>query len=294
SVVVIVYRSKQKKLTAEMNKSMAELERIIRNDIRQGFVDLQTEKTDLMENAGTIPFLAYKHFASRLFFPEVQWDSNAAKVHILQTEDVVQVQLDECCQGLSRLLQDQLFLTSMVHAMEEQKSFNIKDKCVLASLLTVALHSNLPYLTEVMEVLLRDLMQQNSNTQAKLLLRRTESTVEKLLTNWMSICLYGFLRERIGQHLFLMVSALTQQTAKGPVDRVTEKALYTLSEDWLLWQAQDFSFLYNVKVIPQLLQYIYFIFKLLNNYLIRLNLKNYGGVFLGLHFPLCETSSLCV
>lgn len=38
-----------------------------------------------------------------------------------------------------------------------------------------------------------------------------------------------------------MVSALTQQTAKGPVDCVTGKALYTLSEDWLLWQAQDFS-----------------------------------------------------
>lgn len=38
-----------------------------------------------------------------------------------------------------------------------------------------------------------------------------------------------------------MVSALTQQIAKGPVDCVTEKALYTLSEDWLLWQAQDFS-----------------------------------------------------
>lgn len=38
-----------------------------------------------------------------------------------------------------------------------------------------------------------------------------------------------------------MVSALTQQIAKGPVDCVTEKALYTLNEDWLLWQAQDFS-----------------------------------------------------
>lgn len=45
----------------------------------------------------------------------------------------------------------------------------------------------------------------------------------------------------MGQHLFLMVSALTQQTAKGPVDCVTEKALYTLSEDWLLWQAPEFS-----------------------------------------------------
>lgn len=65
---------------------------------------------------------------------------------------------------------------------------------MFASLLTVALHSNLPYLTEVMEALLRDLIQQNSGAQPKLLLRRTESIVEKLLTNWMSICLYGFLR----------------------------------------------------------------------------------------------------
>lgn len=35
-------------------------------------MDLQTEKSDLMENVGTIPFLDYKHFASRIFFPEVQ------------------------------------------------------------------------------------------------------------------------------------------------------------------------------------------------------------------------------
>ncbi|MED6232681.1 hypothetical protein ATANTOWER_000908, partial [Ataeniobius toweri] len=47
--------------------------------------------------------------------------------------------------------------------------------------------------------------------------------------------------ESVGQHLYLLVSALTQQISKGPVDCVTEKALYTLSEDWLLWQAQDFS-----------------------------------------------------
>lgn len=66
-------------------------------------------------------------------------------------------------------------------------------RCALASLLTVALHSKLLYLTDVMEALLKDLMQ-NSNAQPKLLLRRTEFIVEKLLTNWMSICLYGFLR----------------------------------------------------------------------------------------------------
>ncbi|TNN54598.1 Plexin-C1 [Liparis tanakae] len=120
--------------------------------------------------------------------------------------------------------------------------------CALASLLTVALHNHLWYLTEVMEALLRALALQRGAAQPKLLLRRTESTVEKLLTNWMSVCLYGFLRERAGQQLFLMVSALTQQTAQGPVDRVTEKAQYTLSEDWLLWQAQDFKAL-KLKVL---------------------------------------------
>ncbi|XP_067437502.1 plexin-C1 isoform X2 [Thunnus thynnus] len=244
--VVIIYRSQQKKLTTKMNRRMENLEMDIRNDIRQGFVDLQTEKADLMENVGAIPFLDYKHFASRIFFPE----SEALLTSCIKDigQDTVKVQLDECCQALSRLIQDQVFLTSMVHALEEQKTFTIKDKCALASLLTIALHSNLSYLTEVMEVLLKALMQQRSNAQPKLLLRRTESTVEKLLTNWMSICLYGFLRESVGQHLFLMVSALTQQIAKGPVDCVTEKALYTLSEDWLLWQAQDFSSL-KLKVL---------------------------------------------
>ncbi|XP_024150387.1 plexin-C1 [Oryzias melastigma] len=245
-VVLIVYRRKQKKLTAQMNTFMENLELDIRNDIRQGFVDLQTEKADLIENVGAIPFLDYKHFAAKIFFPESEALLSLCVKDI--GPDGVKVQLDNCCQLLLKLIEDKFFLTTMVRAMEEQKSFGIKDRCSLASLLTVALHSNLTYLTEVMEVLLKDLMQQKSNTQPKLLLRRTESTVEKLLTNWMSICLYGFLRESVGQHLFFLVSALMQQIAKGPVDCVTGKALYTLSEDWLLWEAQNFSSL-KLKVL---------------------------------------------
>ncbi|XP_029901504.1 plexin-C1 isoform X2 [Myripristis murdjan] len=236
---VVIYRSKQRKLTAQMNRRIEDLELDIRNDIRQGFVDLQTERADLMENVGAIPFLDYKHFASRIFFPE----GGALMTSCIRDigQDVVKVRPDECCQALSKLIREQHFLTCMVHTLEEQKSFTIKDKCAVASLLTVALHSDLCYLTQVMEELLQALLLQAGASQPKLLLRRTESVVEKLLTNWMSVCLYGFLRESVGQQLFLLVSALTQQIAKGPVDSVTEKALYTLSEDWLLWQAQDFT-----------------------------------------------------
>uniref|UniRef100_A0A8C1TIV7 Plexin C1 n=1 Tax=Cyprinus carpio TaxID=7962 RepID=A0A8C1TIV7_CYPCA len=204
-----------------------------------GFVDLQTEKSDLIDNVGAIPFLDYKHFALKIFFPEA--GPLAALLIRDIGQDSEQTTIDEKCQAFAALIRDKQFLSCFVHALEEQKNFSIRDKCTVASLLTLALHGDLLYLTEVMEDLLQSLMDQSSNTNPKLLLRRTESIVEKLLTNWMSICLYGFLRESVGQPLFLLVSALTQQISKGPVDSVTEKALYTLSEDWLLCQAQDFE-----------------------------------------------------
>ncbi|XP_016351421.1 plexin-C1-like [Sinocyclocheilus anshuiensis] len=242
----IVHRKSQRQMNERMNKQLEMLESNIRRDIRQGFVDLQTETSDLIDNVGAIPFLDYKHFASKIFFPEA---GPLAAVMIRDIgQDSEQTTLDEKCQAFAALIRDKQFLSCFLHALEEQKNFSIKDKCTVASLLTLALHGDLLYLTEVMEDLLQSLMDQSSNANPKLLLRRTESIVEKLLTNWMSICLYGFLRESVGQPLFLLVSALTQQISKGPVDSVTEKALYTLSEDWLLCQAQDFEAL-KLKVV---------------------------------------------
>ncbi|XP_030210859.1 plexin-C1 isoform X3 [Gadus morhua] len=235
-----VYCWQKRSLTARMNNLIEVLEMDIRNDIRQGFVDMQTEDSDLIENVGAIPFLDYKHFAAKIFFPEGGSLMTACLKDISQDPRKMEKQ-DDGCGRLAQLLREPLFLTSMVHTLEEQKSFTIQHKCTVASVLTVALHRDLGYLTEVMEQLLRVAMEQPSNGQHKMVLRRTQSIVEKVLTNWMSICLYGFLRESAGQHLYFLVSALTQQIAKGPVDSVTEKALYTLSEDWLLWQAQDFT-----------------------------------------------------
>ncbi|XP_060742377.1 plexin-C1 [Tachysurus vachellii] len=245
---VLIHRKSQQQMNAQMNEHLEMLENEIRSEIRQGFVDLQTERSDLLENVAAIPYLDYKHFALKIFFPEGGPLGNQMIKEIGQ--DAVKSEMDEKCQAFSSLLRDQTFLTCFVHALEEQKSFSIKDKCMVASLLTVTLHSDLPYLTQLMETLLQSLMDQPSNAQPKLMLRRTESIVEKLLTNWMSICLYGFLRESVGQPLFLMISALSQQISKGPVDAVTEKALYTLNEDWLLWQAQGFNFsLLKLKVL---------------------------------------------
>lgn len=67
-------------------------------------------------------------------------------------------------------------------------------RCNLASLLTIALHGKLEYYTSIMKDLLVDLIDASASKNPKLMLRRTESVVEKMLTNWMSICMYSYLK----------------------------------------------------------------------------------------------------
>lgn len=69
-------------------------------------------------------------------------------------------------------------------------------RCSLASLLTIALHGKLEYYTSIMKDLLVDLIDASASKNPKLMLRRTESVVEKMLTNWMSICMYSYLKVR--------------------------------------------------------------------------------------------------
>uniref|UniRef100_A0A8D2LG41 Plexin C1 n=1 Tax=Varanus komodoensis TaxID=61221 RepID=A0A8D2LG41_VARKO len=190
-----------------------------------GFVELQVEKSDVVDSFGTIPFLDYKHFVLRTFFPESGVPNHK----------------DESSIALYALINNKNFLVTLIHTLEKQKTFSVKDRCLFASFLTIALQRNLVYLTNILEVLTRDLMEQSSNVHPKLMLRRTESVVEKLLTNWMSVCLSGFLRETVGEPFYMLVTTLNQRINKGPVDVITCKALYTLNEDWLLWQVTEFS-----------------------------------------------------
>lgn len=75
----------------------------------------------------------------------------------------------------------------------------------------------------------------------QLLLRRTESVVEKMLTNWMALCMYKYIHEVAGSSLFLLFNAIKHQIEKGPVDAVTSDARYSLSEERLLREQIEYS-----------------------------------------------------
>ncbi|XP_045635554.1 plexin-C1 isoform X3 [Ursus americanus] len=233
-----VTRHKSKELSRKQSQQLELLESELRKEIRDGFAELQMDKLDVVDSFGTVPFLDYKHFALRTFFPE-----SGGFTHIF-TEDMHNrdaTDKNESLTALDALICNKSFLVTVIHTLEKQKNFSVKDRCLFASFLTIALQTKLVYLTSILEVLTRDLMEQSSNMQPKLMLRRTESVVEKLLTNWMSVCLSGFLRETVGEPFYLLVTTLNQKINKGPVDVITCKALYTLNEDWLLWQVPEFS-----------------------------------------------------
>jgi plexin A len=91
------------------------------------------------------------------------------------------------------------------------------------------------YATDVLRSLLQRLIEKTVVTKhPQLMLRRTESVVEKMLTNYMAICMYDYLKRYAGSSLFLLFKAIKHQIEKGVVDACTHEAKYSLSEDKLL------------------------------------------------------------
>lgn len=110
----------------------------------------------------------------------------------------------------------------------------------VASLLMVVLMGKMEYATDILKSLLLRLIDKSVGTKhPQLMLRRTESVVEKMLTNWMALCMYSYLKEYTGSSLFLLFKAIKHQIEKGLVDAVTHDARYSLSEERLLREQID-------------------------------------------------------
>ncbi|XP_053572871.1 plexin-C1 [Bombina bombina] len=249
-IACLVTKYKSNQMNEHLKKQVELMECEVRQEIRDGFAELQMDRIDCaVELYGTITFYDYRHFAQHILFPEgctIDVTEELVDDIPLTFHKKIPETEDEPISSLKTLFENKRFLVKLIHILEKQNDFSIKDRCMFASFLAVTFQNNLVYLTELLEDLIKDLMEQSNNKHPKLMLRRTESVVEKLLTNWMSTVLYGFLRESVGESLYLLVNMLNQRIHKGPIDVITSKALNTLNEDWLLWQRTEFN---NVELI---------------------------------------------
>ena len=57
---------------------------------------------------------------------------------------------------------------------------------------------------------------------------------EKLLSHWLALCLYNYIKGRPGEELYNLYSAIKVQINKGPIDAITGEAKYSLNQDNIL------------------------------------------------------------
>uniref|UniRef100_A0A8C1T305 Plexin-B1 n=1 Tax=Cyprinus carpio TaxID=7962 RepID=A0A8C1T305_CYPCA len=251
-IIVFIYRRKSKQALRDYKKVQIQLENLetsVRDRCKKEFTDLMTEMMDVTSDlvGSGIPFLEYRMYAERIFFPGHR---ESPLRRDLDVQECRRATVEQGLIQLSNLLNSKLFLTKFIHTLESQRTFSPRDRGYVASLLTVALHSKLEYFTDILKTLLNDLVEQYIAKNPKLMLRRTETVVEKLLTNWISICLYSFLRHSAGESLYMLFRAIKHQVDKGPVDAVTGKAKYTLNDNRLLREDLEYHTL-TVNVLMQ-------------------------------------------
>ncbi|KAA0720978.1 Plexin-A4 Precursor [Triplophysa tibetana] len=244
-IVLIAYKRKSRESDLTLKRlqmQMDNLESRVALECKEAFAELQTdihELTSDLDGAG-IPFLDYRAYTMRVLFPGIE---EHPVLRDLEVPGYRQEQVEKGLKLFGQLINNKVFLLSFIRTLESQRGFSMRDRGNVASLIMTVLQSKLEYATDVLKHLVSDLIDKNleSKNHPKLLLRRTESVAEKMLTNWFTFLLYKFLKECAGEPLFSLFCAIKQQMEKGPIDSITGEARYSLSEDKLIRQQIDYK-----------------------------------------------------
>ncbi|XP_061640873.1 plexin-A2-like isoform X2 [Phyllopteryx taeniolatus] len=246
-IVLLAYRRKshENDLTLKrLQLQMDNLESRVALECKEAFAELQTDINELtsdLDRAG-IPYLDYRTYAMRVLFPGID---DHPVLRDLEVPGSGQASVEKALKQFGQLVNNKVFLLTFIRTLELQRSFSMRDRGYVASLIMTALQGRLEYATDILKHLLSDLIERNleSKNHPKLLLRRTESVAEKMLTNWFAFLLHKFLKESAGEPLFMLFCAIKQQMEKGPIDAITGEARYSLSEDKLIRQQTEYKML---------------------------------------------------
>ncbi|KAL3853675.1 hypothetical protein ACJMK2_017198 [Sinanodonta woodiana] len=244
-VILVIKKRENKSMKKKWQIQMDNLESKVAKECKEAFAELQTDMTELHSDYSgqvAIPYWDYQTYCMRVLFPQDE-AQNHPVIHDLNVDHSRREEVERGLKQFAQLLNNKTFLLTMIQTLELNKKFSMRDRVNVASLISVALQTKLEYATDILKTLLADLIERSvdGKNHPKLLLRRTESVAEKMLTNWFTFLLYKFLRECAGEPLFMLYQAMKQQVGKGPVDTITSEARYSLSEDKLIRQQVEFK-----------------------------------------------------
>nr|WCB56972.1 plexin 1 [Salpingoeca rosetta] len=235
-VLALVYRrnirtrrTKEKALLRQMQ----DLETQVIDVARQGFTELQEggQLALTLSEAHPRPFGEY---ARRVYFTALDTHPLPVRPRFPGTND--------CIEQFTFFLQQDDFLRAFVGVMEgEGRAFSVRDRCQVASLLMCSANGDEAMGTHTLSTLLDQYFTANSRRDPRLMLRRTESVAEKLLTAWLTTGMHDAVLRDAARPLYNLTQALKIYAWKGPVDAVTGAATYTLNADALLRERVEYE-----------------------------------------------------
>ncbi|UYV69642.1 PlexA [Cordylochernes scorpioides] len=244
-IILIAYRRKStesSRVLKNMQEQMDVLELRVASECKEAFAELQTEITDLTGDmtSGGIPYLDYQSYAMKVLFPNAD---DHPVLREMQLDPIKKPYIEKGLRLFGQLIMNKTFLLIFIRTLESNRYFSMRDRVNVASLIMVTLQGKMEYCSDILKTLLAELIEKciDGKSHPKLLLRRTESVAEKMLSAWFTFLLYKFLRECAGEPLFLLYRAIKQQVDKGPVDAVTSEARYSLSEEKLIRQSIEYK-----------------------------------------------------
>ena len=162
----------------------------------------------------------------------------------------------EAMQLFDQLLHNKSFLLTFIQVCDSSRVFAIKDRCHMASLLTLGLKNNLPYFYSIIKMLLSDFLANSFNNKSDApkagnLFCANESLVEPLLTNWIGMFMHDFQKDtQCATHLYRLTKAIKFYLDMAPCDQQTQQGVHSLSEEKLLKEPVHFATIY-VNVVNQ-------------------------------------------
>ncbi|KTF86713.1 hypothetical protein cypCar_00010037 [Cyprinus carpio] len=227
--VLIAYKRKTRDADRTLKRlqlQMDNLESRVALECKEAFAELQTDIQELTNDMDgvKIPFLEYRTYTMRVMFPGIEEHPVLKELDVRSPANV-----EKALRLFSQLLHNKMFLLTFIHTLEAQRSFSMRDRGNVASLLMAALQGRMEYATVVLKQLLADLIEKNleNRNHPKLLLRRPLVVITMK-------CVLGSRLE------FFSVFFK---------DAITGEARYSLSEDKLIRQQIDYKQLVSVPVV---------------------------------------------
>ncbi|XP_072171909.1 plexin-A4-like [Diadema setosum] len=202
--------------------------------------DTKLELTDVEERIKKygIPFRYHNQYVTVMFFGEL-----GVRPETSDPEFMAKF-VEESLVCFNRSLKDEEFIVAVIKTLEMKRQNEQRIRELIASLLSLVYVSEGKsiYFSKLISRLVRDRVAATSRSSIEMdaLFGRSKSIVDKLLANWIALCMFPYIKHQMIYPMFMLYQALKSPCEKGPVDATTGEAYFTLDYNRLF--DQDITF----------------------------------------------------